>query len=309
MRLLKSTNDITTFKNVVQQITKKSENMPRILLDKEFEINLINNKSKFYFLLDDSKIQAYYLTIFYGQSLQGFFFFSKNKKLEEEYFYKICQQLIEDYKGCSCEVFRFISVITPIKNLADRFIKDGFTQLKRNLMILELNKFNDNIWQKYNFINDQDYVLKTGMNEEISEIANLILLSEKEAKDAQFYPEMQIKETFIEIMGFKTDRIKQYENTSTKLLYANNKLIGINLISIINTDSAYIAQLAVHPNFRNKKLGTYLMLESIQTIKKKGIKKIRLHVAKENYSAKHLYEKLGFIDKQTRTIFSRCNIL
>lgn len=307
MRIIKSTDEIATIKTVVEQITKKPEEMPRILLDPEFEVNSKKNKTSFYYLLEDSDIQAYYFTRSSGPVLEGSFFFSKNKELEQEYFYKICQEIIEDNKDTSYDQIRFISEINPVKDLAKHLEKDGFNQIERSMMSLVLNNFNVETWHKNLAINEQDYIIKAGINEEISEMANLILLADKGTIDAQFYPEMQTKETLIEIMGFNSDRIKPLDNEATKLLYANNKLIGINLVGIFNADFSYIVQLAVHPDFKNKKLGTYLMLESLQTIKEKGIKMVRLHVTNENSSAKHIYKKLGFIDEQTINVFSRRN--
>jgi GNAT superfamily N-acetyltransferase len=57
---------------------------------------------------------------------------------------------------------------------------------------------------------------------------------------------------------------------------------------------AVIHDMYVKPAYRKKGIGTRLIKEGIKTIKKKGIKNIRLSVLSENAEAVQFYEKFGF---------------
>ncbi|MCR4879640.1 MAG: ribosomal protein S18-alanine N-acetyltransferase [Bacilli bacterium] len=76
------------------------------------------------------------------------------------------------------------------------------------------------------------------------------------------------------------------------ILY-NNKVVGF-LDYWVTFDSATIAQIAIHPNYRKNKLGSILLEEMIKDAKAKKVRNITLEVRKNNEKAVNLYLKYGF---------------
>ena len=62
----------------------------------------------------------------------------------------------------------------------------------------------------------------------------------------------------------------------------------------ITFDSSTICQIAVHPSYRRKHLGTLLMNELLEECFAKRVQSITLEVRKSNETAIKFYEKCGF---------------
>ena len=56
----------------------------------------------------------------------------------------------------------------------------------------------------------------------------------------------------------------------------------------------HVTNLAVHPDFRNKGVGSGLVEGLIEEAKKRGIRSMTLEVRKSNLAAQALYKKFGF---------------
>jgi len=56
----------------------------------------------------------------------------------------------------------------------------------------------------------------------------------------------------------------------------------------------HIFSIAVHPEYRRMRIGTALMIEAINMLKRRGAQKIYLECRVSNIAAIKLYEKLGF---------------
>lgn len=67
----------------------------------------------------------------------------------------------------------------------------------------------------------------------------------------------------------------------------------------ISGKEAYIMNMYTKPSFRTKGIGTKLLDIIIDEIKKKGIKKIRLHTTE---IGKHVYLRKGFKDSNTEMV-------
>ncbi len=78
-----------------------------------------------------------------------------------------------------------------------------------------------------------------------------------------------------------------------------NKIIGYVIYWIIG-DEAHINNIALHPEFRGKGIGEYVLRKIIELIKKAGAKFISLEVRPSNIPARKLYQKLGFRLKAIR---------
>ncbi len=74
---------------------------------------------------------------------------------------------------------------------------------------------------------------------------------------------------------------------------ANNKVIGF-YDYWVTFDSATIAQIAVHPDYRKQKVGSLLLEELIKDARAKKVRNITLEVRKNNEKAVNLYLKFGF---------------
>jgi ribosomal protein S18 acetylase RimI-like enzyme len=81
----------------------------------------------------------------------------------------------------------------------------------------------------------------------------------------------------------------------------NSKLLGMaflvpsgNPTKIYSSDTSYIRMVGVHPNAAGKGIAQNLTRFCIEKAKRLGEKTIRLHSAEIMYTARHIYEKLGF---------------
>lgn len=59
-------------------------------------------------------------------------------------------------------------------------------------------------------------------------------------------------------------------------------------------DEVHLLNLAVHPGYRRRGIGSLLLTSSIDFWKKTGIRGVYLEVRESNIPAKRLYEKFGF---------------
>jgi len=59
-------------------------------------------------------------------------------------------------------------------------------------------------------------------------------------------------------------------------------------------DEAHITNIAVHPNFRGKKIGDKLLVHAIEKAKEKRTRRIVLEVRVSNWRAQNLYLKYNF---------------
>ena len=58
---------------------------------------------------------------------------------------------------------------------------------------------------------------------------------------------------------------------------------------------AHILSLAVHPDWQGRGLGRELLQRSLESLERRGARRVRLEVRPDNAAATRLYEKLGFV--------------
>lgn len=105
----------------------------------------------------------------------------------------------------------------------------------------------------------------------------------------------------IEQMSFPTPWSKQAflsELQQNSLAYycvcvLNEKIIGYGGMWIV-IDEAHITNVAVHPDYRGKKVGEAMMLHLIGQALIKGAYRMTLEVRPSNFSAQKLYHRMGF---------------
>ncbi len=86
----------------------------------------------------------------------------------------------------------------------------------------------------------------------------------------------------------------------------DSKVIGFVGAWVIASEGQ-ITNVAVHPNFRGKKIGKSLMEKLICTLKDKDCNAITLEVRKSNIVAQNLYKSLGFKEEGIRKGFYEDN--
>lgn len=79
----------------------------------------------------------------------------------------------------------------------------------------------------------------------------------------------------------------------------NGKVVAYGGMWIV-LDEAHITNIAVHPSFRERKIGEKLVREMLRRAKESKAERITLEVRTSNAAARKLYEKLGFKDSGTR---------
>jgi ribosomal-protein-alanine N-acetyltransferase len=91
--------------------------------------------------------------------------------------------------------------------------------------------------------------------------------------------------------AFLNELHKPYAISRIALL--NNKLVGYACANFV-LNEAHILNLAVHPEYRRRKIGTALMYDMMNLLKKKGCRFLFLEVRVSSFGARKFYEHFGF---------------
>lgn len=94
---------------------------------------------------------------------------------------------------------------------------------------------------------------------------------------------------------------EDFEKLISKHFWAvidKDKLLGFSYL-IFKDNLSWISRIALLPDYRNMGIGSQLMNYMINYSKKNSKEKIILFVLQNNASAKHLYEKCGFLTEET----------
>ncbi|GGK26747.1 ribosomal-protein-alanine acetyltransferase [Caldalkalibacillus thermarum] len=105
----------------------------------------------------------------------------------------------------------------------------------------------------------------------------------------------------VEQVSFRTPWTEEAfynELTNNRFAYymvaeTENRVIGYCGVWVI-VDEAHITNIAVHPDFRGRKVGERLLRSMMLLARLKGALKITLEVRVSNHVAQNLYRKLGF---------------
>ena len=101
---------------------------------------------------------------------------------------------------------------------------------------------------------------------------------------------------------------KELSNPLAKYLVAkgNNKVIGFAGVWTI-VDEGHITNIAVHPNFRKKGIGSILLSSLIEHCKNWGCNSLTLEVRASNTPAQNLYKKYNFKEEGIRKKYYKDN--
>jgi ribosomal-protein-alanine N-acetyltransferase len=72
-------------------------------------------------------------------------------------------------------------------------------------------------------------------------------------------------------------------------------------------DEAHIGTLAVHPEYRRRKVATRLLATALQSMLDAGVRRVTLDVRAGNIAAQRLYRKFGFYTVTRRPRYYRDN--
>ncbi len=90
------------------------------------------------------------------------------------------------------------------------------------------------------------------------------------------------------------------ENIIILAYYINKIIVGYILIRRTDNNTCLLDGLYVEKEYRNKGIGKSLLTEAILRIKNMNIKYIDINVMYHNIIAKHIYEKLGFVEYEIK---------
>ena len=90
------------------------------------------------------------------------------------------------------------------------------------------------------------------------------------------------------------------ENIIILAYYINEIIVGYILIRRTSNNTCLLDGLYVEKEYRNKGIGKSLLTEAILRIKNMNIKYIDINVMYYNIIAKHIYEKLGFVEYEIK---------
>ena len=109
-------------------------------------------------------------------------------------------------------------------------------------------------------------------------------------------------------LGVEESFKKELSNPLAKYLVAkeNNKVIGFAGVWTI-VDEGHITNIAVHPNFREKGIGSILLSSLIEHCKNWGCNSLTLEVRASNTPAQNLYKKYTFKEEGIRKKYYKDN--
>lgn len=80
------------------------------------------------------------------------------------------------------------------------------------------------------------------------------------------------------------------------IVYKNNIPCGwLKLNGLKSNDTAWISMLVVSEKFKHQGVGKFAVEFSINHLKQRGFKEIKLHTTADNFAAIELYQKCGFV--------------
>ena len=68
----------------------------------------------------------------------------------------------------------------------------------------------------------------------------------------------------------------------------------------IVADECHVLNVAVHPEFRRRGVGIFLMIKAIEEARERSASSVTLEVRRSNTAARQMYRKLGFEERRLR---------
>ena len=121
--------------------------------------------------------------------------------------------------------------------------------------------------------------------------------------EIRHFEEIVIIENFSFNKPWTRNQIKsdiQSKGDSENWVYLKDKLVVGYIFGWIIHDEFHLNNIAVHPNYLRRSIGTELIRHIISRVKSQKIKVILLEVSAKNIPAQEFYQSLGFISSALR---------
>ena len=141
------------------------------------------------------------------------------------------------------------------------------------------------------------------MNNKIKQVTNVVdadrcdELLTKLIQDERQYNDT-IDDNYIVTNHF--NKMLDDENIIILAYYINKTIVGYILIRKMANNTCLLDGLYVEEEYRNKGIGKSLLTEAISRIKNMNVKYVDINVMYNNIIAKHIYEKLGFVEYEIK---------
>ncbi|MCI8383567.1 MAG: tRNA (adenosine(37)-N6)-threonylcarbamoyltransferase complex dimerization subunit type 1 TsaB [Clostridia bacterium] len=204
---------------------------------------------------------------------------------------KICKQTLSNsfvtfvgdgsiiYQDNISQIFQNFAFSTPEKNLLNSY----------SLGLAGLDKFKK---KKYHDVLPL-YLKKPQAQKQLEEKSKEVKIMIMNATDLECISDILLSDfdDFWNANIFKKEL--ESENSSYLVAKLNDEIVGFAGIKILLED-ADIMNIVIKKNFRNQGIGTLLLKNLINLANENHLKSLSLEVMEENFSAIHLYKKLGF---------------
>ena len=141
------------------------------------------------------------------------------------------------------------------------------------------------------------------MNNKIKQVTNVVDADRcDELLTKLIHDERQYNDTIEDnyIVTNHFNKMLDDENIIILAYYINKTIVGYILIRKMANNTCLLDGLYVEKEYRNKGIGNSLLKEAISRIKNMNVKYVDINVMYNNIIAKHIYEKLGFVEYEIK---------
>jgi ribosomal protein S18 acetylase RimI-like enzyme len=135
----------------------------------------------------------------------------------------------------------------------------------------------------------------TGRDEDVAGIAELLRDAYDPVAASRFTPDHSAAswERYVRNLVERTG-LGRFDPTTTRVVRNGSRLSAAVLMTALSSDTAHLAQVAVHPSRRREGLARALVEEACSRAAEAGYRRATLLVGATNQPARGLYEALGF---------------
>lgn len=284
--------------NEITAIVSSFGSDDNVFTDKNFITKLQSGKIIFCCLKIDSEVYYYSLLEPNTSLTVRLNHFTTKKTSNQEFLTVFLNKCFEYGKKFTRDLFFVTLPFRVQSNLTTTIISNGYDIFERENMILHLQ---DVHFKKPDLSN---YTIKKNISDYAKEIIEFIMIANKNQPDAEIYPDFSDYTIMEHVLGLKEPKKHHFDESSSVLLFYKEQLIGLNLITLMNTNSAGVVELAIHPDFRRRKLGYNAMIVSILALQAKNIEELLLNVRVGN-PAQKVYEAVGFKKKEEQNVLRK----
>lgn len=158
-----------------------------------------------------------------------------------------------------------------------------------------------------NLKNQQSIIFSSGNSNNFSKTEKIYVLVDENSRDKDILGFVNIvkgkKRNIFEKIAFLFRKLSILNAIRLSLI----ELLDSMVLSKIEKDDYYVAELAINESHRGKGLGTFILNKIIHLAKEEGFKRVTLDVDLTNLRALKLYESLGFkkFDKKSIKILNK----